>query len=1648
MTLEAWVKPNSLNNASAVIMKERPGDLAYALYAANSGLEPPASYIDVSGTDYEAITNSNLPTGGWSFLTATYDGSTLRLYVNGSLQGSLGVVGSLATSSNALRIGGNSVWGEYFNGLIDGVRVYSRPLNLAEIHSDMSTPVGGSTETTSPTVSLSGPAPGATVSGATTLSAAASDATVVTGVQFLLNGRPIGAQVTKAPYTLVWDSRTVANGTYTLSAQAFNGAGLSTTSSAVTVTVNNPVDTVPPTVKVTIPPGATSASGVTVLGAVAADNIGVTGVQFQLNGVNVGPLLTAAPYRLAYDFSSTAAGAYSLTAVAQDSAGNQTASAPLSLTIDHTPPAVLSATPPDGSTGVSTASTFAVTFSKSIQPSTLGVTLKDPSGNAIPVTVNYDDTSHTATFSHGTVALDPLTAYTATVSGVRDLAGNLIAQPFTWSFSTGNAIAGATIWAGTTTPALADTSDASAVEVGVKFRSDVAGVITGLRFYKGPQNTGTHVGHLWSSTGTLLGSVTFTNETATGWQQATFSSPIAITANTTYIASYFAPVGQYASDAGYFATASVNSGPLHALQDGMDGGNGLYHYGAGGGFPGGSFNSTNYWVDVVFNSTTQSTTPPTVTGESPLPNATAVAPNSAVAVTFSKSVQASTINFTLLDGSGNPVAGAVAYNSGTNTATFTPSANLSASTTYAATVSGVQDLAGNVLAQPFTWSFTTANPSAPPAVSAETPAPGATGVGKSAAITATFSKPVEGDTISFVLKDGSGNVVPGTVTFDDESNIATLTPSSALAAGTTYTATVSGATDLSGNVMAAPFSWSFTTAFAVVGDTIWSPTAAPLVASTNDTSAVEVGVKFQSEVAGVITGLRFYKGGSNTGTHVGHLWSDSGTLLATVTFSGESASGWQQANFSNPVNIAANTTYIASYYAPVGGYSADANYFASAGADNAPLHALANGVDGGNGVYHYGTGGGFPGGSFNSTNYWVDVVFQPASIAPTVTAETPAPGATNVSTGTVTATFSEAVQASTINFTVQDGSGNNVAGTVSYNSSTNTATFTPTAALNGLTTYTATVSGATDAGGNAMAAPFSWSFTTQGITLFSAAATPAIAAVNDPYAVELGARFFSDVNGFITGLRFYKGPGNTGTHVGHLWTASGQLLASATFTNETATGWQQVNFNTPVAITSNTLYVASYYAPNGDYAASSTYFATAGVDSGVLHAPATGANGGNGLYAYGTGGAFPSNSYNSTNYWVDVVFGQTTTDTTAPTVTAVTPTNGATAALTSAPITVTFSKDVLASSISLVVTDPSGNAVAGNLAYNGTTKVATFTPSSPLASSVTYTVTVSGVKDLSGNAMAAPYTWSFTTGKAWTQTTVADFSTGTNNGTEVTNVNGGEVTLAPLLEDHFAGSSLNGANWNATSWAPYGGGPTSVTVANNTLSLAGAEVLSAQQYSNTAVEGNISFSAPYQHFGLATDLSSAGGNYWAIFSTGGTSNTLYARVNANGATTDVSLGALPSGFHNYKIQPTATGFQFYVDGALQTTIGASFQASVPLKAALSSFGATALQASLVKFDSYSTTQSGTFTSEVFNAGASVNWGNVSWTATLPTGTSITVQVSVGNTPTPDSSWSAWMTLANNSSVGQTGQYIQYRIILTTTVASAAPSLDDITFSFV
>jgi hypothetical protein len=224
-----------------------------------------------------------------------------------------------------------------------------------------------------------------------------------------------------------------------------------------------------------------------------------------------------------------------------------------------------------------------------------------------------------------------------------------------------------------------------------------------------------------------------------------------------------------------------------------------------------------------------------------------------------------------------------------------------------------------------------------------------------------------------------------------------------------------------------------------------------------------------------------------------------------------------------------------------------------------------------------------------------------------------------------------------VTFTLKDSGGNSVAGSVSFNAADTVATFTPSSSLAGSTTYTATVSGAQNASGTAMSGPFSWSFTTGAVaqcpcSIWQDGTPTGSFESNDPNAQTLGVTFKASSDGFITGVRFYKEPDDTGAHTGSLWSSTGTLLASGTFTGETASGWQELDFSSPVAVTAGTTYVASYFTSTGYPAATS-----AGLASAVTNGPLTALAGG-GVYAYGSSNTFPTNVWNNNNYWVDAVY--------------------------------------------------------------------------------------------------------------------------------------------------------------------------------------------------------------------------------------------------------------------------------------------------------------------------------------------------------------------------------------------------------------------------
>jgi hypothetical protein len=675
-------------------------------------------------------------------------------------------------------------------------------------------------------------------------------------------------------------------------------------------------------------------------------------------------------------------------------------------------------------------------------------------------------------------------------------------------------------WGGPNAPALVGPdNDTNAVELGVMFQSSSPGNVTGLRFYKNPWNTGTHVGNLWRTDGTKLASATFSGESPHGWQTVSIS-PVTISANTTYIVSYHTNVGNY-SDDGFNTPRS--SGALKAPPSG---GGGVYTYSSSSVFPAINDGPINFWVDVVF-APASGNLPPVANNDS---------------------------GFTTPPGTALVIAASALLANDTDPNGFTLS------------VTGASALTGGTVV----WD----------AVKQQgtfTPASGFTG-------TATFN---------YAISNGNGGTASATVSV----TVAVIAPSSGL----------------------------------------FASNSVPTVIAENDRSAVELGVKFQVNTNGKVTGVRFYKGPQNTGTHVGNLWSSAGALLASVTFTGETASGWQQALFTNAVDLTVGATYIISYHTNVGLYSADANFFAAPWT-NGPLTAPSDSASGGNGIYAYGGTSAFPSNSFGASNYWVDVVFSASGTGGSQ------PPVANNDSGFVT-TENVAIQIAASALLANDtGTGLSVTGvsapsngTVSFDSSTQMVTFTPTpATYTGPAGFTYSIK---DSAGLTASASVSITVNAPGSnsSLFSASSVPSVITVNDAAALELGMKFQVSVNGQAKGVRFYKAPKNTGTHTGTLWSSTGTKLATGTFTGETASGWQQALFATPVPLTAGTTYVISYHTTVGFYSANANFFAAA-LTNAPITAPSSASAGGNGVYIYGAS-AFPKSSYQASNYWVDIVFG-------------------------------------------------------------------------------------------------------------------------------------------------------------------------------------------------------------------------------------------------------------------------------------------------------------------------------------------------------------------------------------------------------------------------
>ncbi len=647
-------------------------------------------------------------------------------------------------------------------------------------------------------------------------------------------------------------------------------------------------------------------------------------------------------------------------------------------------PAVTSLSPASAATGVPVGATVRATFDRALDPSTISattVTLTGPGSTTVAAAVTYDDATRTITLRPSS-SLAIATSYTARLTtGIRSSVGTPLASTVTWTFTTADCPCSlmSSLTPETTDLPVTDGRTGPGpytYELGTKIAVDSTANLIALKYWKDPGETGTHVGRLWSSTGTQLAQVTFQNETTSGWQRQGLTTPVQLQAGQTYVVSIGLNTRYVVTQFGL--QSQLSSGPLRTVSDGE---NGVFASAAGN-FPTSSYHSSNYFVDGVINLPGKPARTPSVTSVSPLSGASGVSTSTRVTAMFNvplSSSSVSTSTFTLTSAAGQSVPATVTYNDDTATATLRPLSPLAVSTTYTARLTtGIRSDDETPMASAYSWSFSTSSTAAPN-VASTSPTAGATGISLGAPVTATFGIAVDPATVTtstFTLKNPSGSAVPATVTYAAATNTASLTPSAPLNPSTTYTAQVTtGVRSTAGVPMDAAQTWSFTTngcpcrLFA----SSLAPAATGLDTRDGRSGAgpftYELGVKFTVTSPAELAAVRFWKDTGEAGAHVARLWDSSGALLASAAVTGETSSGWQEQALSAPYPLQPGETYTISI-----GFNA---FFVSTtqGLADPITSGPLSLVVGSNGVFAD-SAGTFPTGSWRSSNYFVDPVVR------------------------------------------------------------------------------------------------------------------------------------------------------------------------------------------------------------------------------------------------------------------------------------------------------------------------------------------------------------------------------------------------------------------------------------------------------------------------------------------------------------------------------------------------------------------------------------------------------------------------------------------------------------------------------------------------
>ncbi|MDB4986630.1 MAG: hypothetical protein JWN04_1808 [Myxococcaceae bacterium] len=868
---------------------------------------------------------------------------------------------------------------------------------------------------------------------------------------------------------------------------------------------------------------------------------------------------------------------------------------------------------------------------------------------------------------------------------------------------------------------------------------------------------------------------------------------------------------------------------------------------------------------------------PVVRSTVPVHAATSVAPNDALLATFSKPMDPATITsqtFVVQQGT-TPVSGTVSLNGSNDTAMFMPASMLSPNQTYTATITtGARDTEGLSLVVSYTWMFTTAGVPTAPRVASATPLNGVSDAAIITRPTATFASAMDAATITsatFLVQQG-GAPVDGQVTYDAASNTATFSPSAVLEPNLVYTATVTtGAKGTTGLPLAANYVWSFTTrARPMIVSTL--PASGATLVPTNDSAFVTFS---QPMDAATLTTSTFT------------VMQGTTAIAGVVTWNALT----NAATFNPSAQLAPNAVYTATIT----------------------------------------TGAKDPAGVGLAASYTWSFTTALTPAQPRVVFTTPADDATERALGTrPTATFSGVMAAATINattFTLRQGATSVPAG-VSYDVATNTAVLSPSAALAPGLVYTATVStAAQDSSGLALAADYSWTFTTSmRPVVASTLPAPGASAVppNDSVfatfskamdAATLTPQTFTLTQGAtnVPGVVSLNPATNTATFNPTV-TLSANLLYTATLTTGvtdsggvalgSAYSW---TFTTALAPVAPRVALTTPLTGANNVAVSARPTATfsGAMDAATLNATTftvkQGATPISGLVSYdaatNTATFSPTLSLSPGLVYTATVttgakdasglalaadYAWDFTTAVRPTVVSTLPATGASAVPPNSSVFVTFSKamDTATLNTQTFTLAQGATAVAGAVTLDAATNTATFNPTAALSANSPYTATLTtGVRDAGGVALAQPYSWTFTTALAPLPPTVA-FTTPLNAATNVAV----SVNLTATFSQAMDASTITGATFSVKQGANSVPGVVTYNAMTNTTTFNPTATLgNALPYTGTVTTG----AKDTAGLALAAD-------YVWTFTTVQGAPTVSGNVplaNALGVSTDASLSA-------------------------------------------------------------------------------------------------------------------------------------------------------------